>query len=186
MANNIIGLSTADRAQLIRLIEQTHEANEKRYVAKTPVADLAELKAITAPEEGEQRQILGYPTFTMYVYNSVNASPDEVCDDGSAGGWTNTTPPSAPEFWVADFDYVANDMFLIEVDTDMVDHEGNEIVADELYVARYVDSSGAAADTTSGTTLDAAEVAKMEVVHGQVPSVLEISQADTDAIILAN
>ena len=186
MAANTTALSVAQKAQFLSYLTQSHEANEKRFVSKSPVADIAALKAITTPEEGERRQITTANEFLEYVYSTGNTSPDETCTDGSAGGWIITTPTSAPEYWTAATDYVADDMFAFESATDEVDREGNEIKAGTLYMGRYIDAAGDAEAVTSGASLDTAEFAKMQVIHGEIPGVAAITQAEVDGIILIN
>lgn len=186
MAATITALSTEHKIQLLALAAQLTEANEKRFCTKTPVADIATLKAITTPEEGERRQILSANQFIEYVYNAGNSAPSETCDDASAGGWLLTTPLSAPEAWQPSFDYVADDFFSFEVAADGVDREGNEILAGVLYLGRYIDASGDPVATTSGTALDTAELAKLQVVHGEVAGIETIMQAAVDALILNN
>lgn len=182
MALNVTALTIKLKAQLVAFTKQLNETTEKRYVFKQPVVDVAALAAITAPTEGEQRQIGSAPPYVAYVYNAGNATPEVECDDGSAGGWMNTTPVSDNDYWVSGKTYVADDLFSFTSAADVLDANGNDIAADTLYVGRYVDGSGDAAETVAGASLSAAEILKIQVVHGDELADKEISQAEIDAI----
>lgn len=192
MSANVTELTVNQRAQLDQLVKQMHEANEKRFVHKTPVADIAALKAITTPTEGEIRQVESFlPDVITYIYNAAQAAPEEVADDLSVGGWVATAPPSTSETWIPNNDYVAGDIFSFQTTTDEVDADGSVIKAGVLYVGRYIQTTptldvNVPQDTTSAAALDTAELAKVRVVQGYQPGELIYTQADMDAIVLAN
>lgn len=190
MANDVTILSTEQKAQLIALYTQIHEANEKRFVQKPPVATLAAMKAILVPEEGETRQLQSeLPKIVMYVFNTASTTAANLPDDGTTGGWLPVTPTSTPDTWVPNFAYAEGDMFVYampEGGGDLLDFDGNVFKDGGLYLAEYVDGSGDPVAVTSGAAFDGPEALTMRIVQGEQPDSLIITQAMVDSVILDN
>lgn len=186
MAANINNLSVLEKTQRLAGLKQVHEANETRYVAKSPLADRAEIIALSNPAEGEQRQVLD--DLVIFVYNSGNTDPEltPTCAT-TGGGWSRTVPLSQSETWQPDFDYVSGDIWTFMIDHDAADFDGNLIEADVLYAAQYVDGSGNFVAVTSTTpTLTDAELLTARIVHGHLPSTETFTQVETDAELLTD
>lgn len=180
-------LTAREKAQHLDLQGLVHKVNEQRYVQKTPVSDVDELKALK-PEEGEKRQVQDNSVVIEFVYNAGIDAADAIHtpDDAAyTGGWRYSIAPSDSDAWKPEFDYLAGDTFFIVPAAEAVDASGDEVLPGVLYNARYVDSNGALADTTSGATLDATEIAKMEIEQGELTTE-EIVEADLEGIILVD
>ena len=77
-------------------------ANAEQGLLKTPVADVAGLKAVSTPMEGETRQDLSFlPKIVLWTFNKANVTGIPA-NDGSPGGWASkvmldpTTPTPDP------------------------------------------------------------------------------------------
>ena len=91
---------------------------------KDPIADITELKAIEAPENGEVRQELSYlPKVVLWAFNTT-ATTGTGADDGTTGFWNKIEAESTRELDTANADFTA------EPNTDyIVDASGGAITA---------------------------------------------------------